>query len=320
MQKKNQRITLLLALLVLCLMAGGCSGSSSEKEKKQKGSVKVYYLNGEGTKLVSHSYMPEKTETAEQIQELFDSMEKAPEDEDYQPAKPENVRLLNVNLNNNGQVSINVSKEYSGLEGTDEILCRAAIVKTLCQIESVSYVEIRVEGVPLMLDTEKAIGYEQSSDFIDNIGGEATFYQDVSMTLYFSDQTGKKLVPVHITVNYDGTIPLEKLVVERLIQGPGAIDGVNTDKVLRSIPSKTELVKIFVKDDVCYVDLNSEFLNKNPGISNEVTVYSIVNSLVELSYVSKVSFTIDGSAVSEYRELKNFDKPFERNLDLVQKN
>ncbi|MDD6208535.1 MAG: GerMN domain-containing protein [Clostridiales bacterium] len=319
MQKKNQTVRLLLALLVLCLVAGGCSGSSSKKEKKQKGSVKIYYLNGDGTKLVSDSYLPKKEETAEQIQELFDTMEKAPEDEDFQPAKPEYVRLLNVNLNNNGQVSINVSKEYSELDGTDEILCRAAIVKTLCQLKGVSFVEIRVEGVPLMMDTEKAIGYEQSSDFIDNIGGEATFYQDVSMTLYFSDQTGKKLMPVHITVNYDGTFPLEKLVVERLIQGPGAIDGVDTDKVLRSIPSKTELVKISVKDEVCYVDLSSEFLNKNPGISNEVTVYSIVNSLAELSYISKVSFTIDGSATSDYRELKNFDKPFERNLDLVQK-
>ena len=319
MLKKYKIVPIFLGLLALCLLAGGCAGSASRDENKKKGSIKVYYLNGDGTKLVSDYYLPQKEDTAEQILELFDAMEKAPKDEEFQPAKPKNIQLLNVNLNNNGQVSINVSKEYGNLEGTDEILCRAAIVKTLCQLKSVSYVEIRVEGVPLMLDTEKAIGYEQSTDFIDNIGGEATFYQDVSMILYFADKTGKKLVPVHITVNYDGTIPLEKLVVNRLIQGPGAIDGVDTDEVLRSIPPKTEMVKISVKDEVCYVDLNSEFLNRNPGVSNEVTVYSLVNSLAELSYISKVSFTIDGSAVSEYREMKNFDKPFERNLDLVQK-
>ena len=59
-------------------------------------------------------------------------------------------------------------------------------------------------------------------------------------------------------------------------------------------------------------------MNKLSDISDEVAIYSVVNSLCDLSSVSKVQFMIDGKTIATYRENLAFDGLFERNLDLVQ--
>ena len=49
----------------------------------------------------------------------------------------------------------------------------------------------------------------------------------------------------------------------------------------------------------------------------DVTIFSIVNSLVELSNVNKVQISINGDTSKMYREKYSFGTVFERNLDLV---
>ncbi len=66
------------------------------------------------------------------------------------------------------------------------------------------------------------------------------------------------------------------------------------------------------------MDFNADFLDKLPDISDEVAVYSVVNSLVEISGINRVQFTIEGEAYKTYRETLAFDGMFERNLDLVE--
>ena len=86
-----------------------------------------------------------------------------------------------------------------------------------------------------------------------------------------------------------------------------------------TIPSGTKVNKISVKDNTCYLDLSSDFLDKRDNISDEVTIYSVVNTLVKLSNINKVQFSIDGEQVLLYNDSINFGEPFERNLDLVLK-
>ena len=47
------------------------------------------------------------------------------------------------------------------------------------------------------------------------------------------------------------------------------------------IPEGTRLLGISISDNICYVNLSQEFLNKIPGLTDEAVVYSVVNSLVE---------------------------------------
>lgn len=88
--------------------------------------------------------------------------------------------------------------------------------------------------------------------------------------------------------------------------------------MLKTIPDGTELLNVSTKDGICYVDFNEKFMDKMEGIKDEVVIYSVVNSLVELSTINKVQFTINGEIKKNYREGISFDGLFERNLDLVE--
>ena len=74
---------------------------------------------------------------------------------------------------------------------------------------------------------------------------------------------------------------------------------------------------LLVKDGVCYVDFNEKFLERREGISSEVAIYSVVNSLAELSGIYKVQFLINGEIKKTYQNL-DFSSSFERNLDIVE--
>ena len=65
------------------------------------------------------------------------------------------------------------------------------------------------------------------------------------------------------------------------------------------------------------MDFSKEFLEGRDGVSDEVIVYSIVNSLSDIASVSKVQFWIDGKTVSSYRETVPIDLPVERKLDII---
>lgn len=72
-----------------------------------------------------------------------------------------------------------------------------------------------------------------------------------------------------------------------------------------------------MKDGICYVNLDETFQSQPYNVSSEVTVYSITNSLVELSNVNKVQISINGETNISYRENLSLNNVFERNLDLL---
>ena len=97
-------------------------------------------------------------------------------------------------------------------------------------------------------------------------------------------------------------------MVEELIAGPsGRIEGLYP-----SINPGTKVVSVMTKDGICYVNLDETFLAVVNNVSTDVSVYAIVNSLVELSSVNKVQILINGEVPSSFSA-----STFERNLDIV---
>ena len=80
------------------------------------------------------------------------------------------------------------------------------------------------------------------------------------------------------------------------------------------------MLNVTVKDGICYVNFNSAFLTQPYSVSAEATIYSIVNSLSELTGVNKVQISIEGDSSVIYKETISLTTPFERNLDLVKEN
>ena len=69
------------------------------------------------------------------------------------------------------------------------------------------------------------------------------------------------------------------------------------------------------KDGICYVNLDDNFLTVPDNVSMDAAVYSIVNSLVELSNINKVQILVNGEVPTTSAIFQN--STFERNLDMV---
>lgn len=143
----------------------------------------------------------------------------------------------------------------------------------------------------------------------------------VPIHLYFTNADNKKLV---LEVRYitleeakKSTSSLASLVVKELISGPSKTSGL-----VKTIPDGTKLVNsISVSSGVATVNLSKEFISNHPGgkDASAVTIYSVVNSLTELKDISKVKFTIDGKAQSDFKDSFKFNSPFPRNDALISK-
>jgi len=285
-----------------------------EPEKRiEENGWKIYCVNKAETKVVSEGFFMQEAadEVEEQIECLLDAMRTEPGEYTNLKAIPDRITLKEWVLVGN-QLTLDFDVNYANITGISEILRRTAIVKTLCQIEGVDFVSFTVAGQPLMDSNAQPIGMMSSSDFIDNTGGETNYKQTVTLNLFFTGEDGRTLKVSRHQIEFDGTISLEELVIEQLIAGP-----LPEEHLYPTLPSDAKLLKVSKKEGICYVDFDSSFLNKLPEVSDEVAIYSVVNSLTEISGVSQVQFTINGESQKLYRENIPFDGLFERNLDLV---
>lgn len=310
------RAVFLLVMAAFICFSGGCESGKGEKAENEK-NYNVYYLNSEETKLVPESYKARNVALNELANELLMAMDIAPKELSLRKVKTDDVIINSVTADKNGQLTIDFGSGYKRMDRVREILYRAAVVKTLCQIQGVEFIQFYVEGQPLTDQSKKVIGFMSADNFIDNTGKETHYYQTVSMVLYFANKEGDRLREVHLTKEYDGTVAMEQFVIQQLLDGTGSIEDLGHG-YYNTVPEDTKLIKTTTKEGICYIDFNSKFLNKRAGLTDEVAVYSIVNSLAELSVVSKVQFTIDGISVEKYGDGLRFDGIFERNLDIVE--
>ena len=80
------------------------------------------------------------------------------------------------------------------------------------------------------------------------------------------------------------------------------------------------MVRTIIKDNVCYVDLSAEFQKNHLGgeKSEILTIYSIVNSLQNVSGVRYVQFLIEGERVEYYKSYVELDGFLTGDLTLVE--
>lgn len=300
--------TLILLLTgMLCLLAG-CSQQTAEEEE---GGYQIWYISQNDTSL-GYERKEVAEGTAEEMTESFlELLRTPPSDEGLKSPFPESVKVEGIQLEQN-QLYLDLSMEYLELVGTYEVLCRAAIVKTLSQVPGVEYVGFRVADQPILNADGSAVGLMTADQFIESAGERPATYQTAELTLYYANETGDKLVPMYVTLEYDSNITLEKLIVEQLIAGPPFEGAYPT------VPAETKLVSIASRDGICYVNLNEGFLESGYNVAESIPVYSIVNSLIENTTCQKVQFSINGETNMVYREGISFNTPFEMNEDLIE--
>lgn len=296
---------ILRALALLCCVFA--LASCGEDDQAGENVRMVCYVSNSETKVEQHPYEMTSDTLNEQLQELLQCLSAPPEKAEYKAPLAMGFQLLDFRLEDE-TVQLDMDAAYLELPPLTEVLVRAAIVRTLTQLEGISYVGITVEGGQLYDSMGRPIGRMSADQFIDNDGNEINTYELARVRLYFAGEDGTKLISAFREKYYSTSMPLDRFVVEELIAGPsGQVEGLYP-----SVNPATKIVNVTTRDGVCYVNLDENFLTVVNNVPTEVSVYAIVNSLVELSNINRVQILINGEVP------ESFSTPiFERNLDIV---
>ena len=306
--KKAGHLLWAAVLMAGLLLLTACGNRQQEQEGT---AYKIYYVNNEETKIVEREYVSGTTDGRLLMEELLEQLTHISEKMDYETLLGKEISVEGHTLDN-GLLTLDFGESYHNLKGTREILVRASIVRTLTQIPEVERMAFTVRGEQLTDAAGAAVGVMAADTFIENAGNEINAYEKVDLKLYFANETGDSLVEENRrNVVYNSNISLEKLVVEKLVEGP------TTEGAYPTVNPTTKIVSVNVKDGTCYVDLNNDFLSQPYNVASDVTIYSITNSLVELSNVNRVQISVNGESNISYRENMSLNNVFERNLDIL---
>lgn len=305
---------LILCLLSICVCA--CSENNEETtEVVDLGDncIYRYYIDTETNSLLADVYEldPEETDSA-RIANILNLMFEQPT-QDQTASWASAMKLLSCEYQedlNRVRISVNITSGLS--DNYYEVLMKAAVTKTLCQLPYVDNVQFEIfDSTAAVSEGGSLVETYNENSFVD-ANEEGGYLQKEVITLYFANEAGDRLVEYDKAVEITNNVSVEQLVIDSLIAGPLREGYIGT------IPEGTTIKKISVKDGVCYVDFSSEFNNTLSSCLDVVTIYSVVNSLCELPTITKVQFLINGEKQAFYREEIPFDGMFEYQPDIVE--
>lgn len=297
----------LCAALCLSVLVG-CGG----KPEEEAASISVYYINKEETRITAVEKPLEGDTLEQQTQNVLEMLAENPVELSLRTTVSGfSIKSWEVK---DAQLVLDMSTEYKKLSATAEVLIRAAIVRTMTQLEGIENVSFTVGGEALTDSLGSIVGPMTADMFIDNAGKEINAYEKTRLKLYFADGTGERLVEViSQPIVYSSNISMEKLVLEQLIAGPSAEDG----EAYAVLSSATKVLGVTVKDGVCYVNFDENALTPVGNATAQVQIYAIVNSLAELPNINRVQIAVGGKTDVLFGEKIQLSTVFDRNLDLV---
>lgn len=289
-------------LVAAFLLLGGCG------RREEEIAYTVYYVNTEGTRLMEVEYQPTAQTFEVLLEELMGKL-----------ASPSGgyASALSKEVSYNGfergidALRIDFSGEYYDLSNTEEILCRAAVVKTVTQIPGVTKVMITVEKEQLKDGDGKEIPAMDANTFIDTREGGINSYLYTTMKLYFPCSDGKMLEEEQRELHYSSNMALERVVVEQLLKGP------ESSGLKKAFSDSVKIQNIYTQNGICNINFDAEF-NKTSSeysVEPETALYAVVNSLcATCDTITGVRFEINGENDVMFRDKVSLNRVFEMDL------
>ena len=303
----KKKIFMIITVLMLCLLAGGCSVEVQNDPNTQS----VYYLydiSADETQLEKVDYNPEETTAEYMLKDMMQQMNQKEDDVERISLLPDDVQM---NYSVEGEVLVvNFNSQYTQMSKAREILVRAGVVKTFLQVPGISAVRFTVENQNLTDSKGESVGEMTADTFAEFSGNEPDAYCSTTFTLYFTDKDGQNLVKEQRTVRYRRSIPKERIVLEQLMKDPIEKGHYPT------IPENTEILDVTIADRICYVAFDRVFSSYALDVSEKIPVYSVVNTLLDALEADKVQITVGasdkldifGQKMSLYRFYEKNDK------------
>lgn len=294
----------ILLLFIIVMALSGCKDVRTEDAVKQGDVYNIYTVLG--NRIVSEEYRTGTKDGELLVAELLEKL-------NLTKSSEEGAIQVEAGSINSRVLYLSFNSYYKMMDSITEVLFRASVVKTITQIQDISYVYFYVDGKSLAYADGTTVGKMAASDFVDETNGDLNSLAWTTITLYFSNSTGDKLLRKDINTAYSKTMSIERLIVEQLIAGPDKED----EGMKATQPANLRVISVSVKDGICYVNLDGVFTSEIVDVSANVQIYSIVNSLTELSSVSGVQLQVNGASNYALRDI-SLEKAFARNPDIIE--
>ena len=85
------------------------------------------------------------------------------------------------------------------------------------------------------------------------------------------------------------------------------------------LPGNLRIRSTEIVDNICYVDLSPEIEEISSGITEEVKVYSMVDTLASLNSAYQIQFLVEGKKLQELNDFENFDQLLPMEYELWKK-
>lgn len=294
-------------LIVLGICLGCLSVSCGKRTEIEQGESYIYCLNSDRTGLQKVSYEIGEKDVLKEAEEMLEELSRPSEEIEYTPPLPKEVKVRQCELEG-GILYVDFTAQYKQMDAVEETLVRAAVVESLIRIDGIDSVWIRVEGEDLADRSGQVLGYLNEDDFVQSEGASPSSYQTESLTLYFANPQGDGLVEQTMEVRYNSNVSKEKLIVEKLMKGP------RKSSAKATINPDTNLLSVTTKDGICYVNFDKTFLKGAYEVKPQVTIYSLVNSLVQGTGAGKVQISINGENDNKYMQTVDLSQPLTADL------
>lgn len=229
----------------------------------------------------------------------------------FQAVLPEGTEILSLNLQEDGTLIVDVSKEFENYEAQNELKILQAMTYTLTQFENVEEIQLMINGYPLaempVNGTPIAEGYSRANginmietDTLDLINSKP-------VTLYYPAEynNNQYFLPVTQYVMMDDADPYAS-IVQALLEGPGYTTNLtrvfNADASLITEPS--------LKNGVLELVFNQNVLKDSGSttIADDV-METLVRTLTDYQDVEALQVKVE-SVEKLYNERgEAYDKP-----------
>lgn len=163
------------------------------------------------------------------------------------------------------------------------------------------------------LTTENSI-VETIPEVLVEVASPVSLGQTVDVQLFFGDAKGKTLaVERRVIPKVEG---IGRATISELIKGPSKQSGL-----VATVPTGTTLLDINVRPDgLAIVDFSREIIDNHPGgaTAENLTVYSVVNTLAQFPSVNRVQLLVEGQNVTTLVGHTDVSAALTPDLNLVQ--
>ena len=314
MTKKNAPYIIVISILIIGFLVVAIAFIRDKKAKeKTQITARIYYKTASNS--IEYEEHPiQIQENKEMADAVLEKFQNSPKNPNLFKNMPDGLKIVEspkliIDPERTDLIfAINFSREYYNMTPVEEMLFRASLVWTMTDLDFINNVEIKVENENINNSTGMPINLQNriNIDIHPLIKPYKTESREI--VLYFADETGSKLLNEQRLIEVNPDLPIEKFIVDQIIRGPGQKGHFPT------VSADVKILRVENQEGTCFVDLSADFLSKGPSmpVTDEVAIYSIVNSLMEVTRVRKVQFLIE-----ETRGNIDLSRPFERNNDII---